>query len=72
MSKRKYMKTNMIRTLAEFENSKCMWFEIHSGSNMRMWHRSALLSLQVHTLQTWLKGGYVYETKEIKRKGIDK
>ena len=68
MSKRKYMKANMIRTLAEFENSKCMWFEIHSGSNMRMWHRSALLSLQVHTLQTWLKSGYVYETKEVKKK----
>ena len=68
MSKRKYLKTNQICTLAEFEKSKCMWFELHCGENMRMWHRSALMSLQVHTLQTWLNKGYVYETKEVERK----
>lgn len=67
MGSRKYKQGKKITSLQEFEKSDCLWFEVHLTGRFRMWHRSALESLQVHTLKNWLYSGKVFETIKIKQ-----
>lgn len=70
MSKRKYKTTKRICSLADFENSKALWFEVVRLSGRKMWHRSALESLQVHTLILLINHGFVFECERIEEDEI--
>jgi len=63
MTKRKYKPTNKIESLADFERSNATWFEVSKGGR-KMWHKGALISLQVRTLQTFIGLG-VYECEKL-------
>ena len=63
MTKRKYKPTNKIESLADFERSNATWFEVSKGGR-KMWHKGALISLQVRTLQNFIGLG-VYECKKL-------
>lgn len=67
MSKRKYKPMYRICSLTQFEESNSIWFELHyHGSNrFRMWHRSALESLQVHTLINFIKYNDLYACRKV-------
>lgn len=67
MGNRKYKQGKRITSLQEFEKTDCIWFEIHCSGRFKMWHRSALESLQVHTLKHWLYNGRVFETIQVKQ-----
>lgn len=69
MSKRKYKPTNRICSLADFENSKALWFEVRYGNRYRMWHRAALESLQVHTLMNFIRRDYLFACEKVVENG---
>ena len=61
---RKYKPYYTVYSLEEFENCNAEWYEVnHSGR--KMWHRSALESLQVRTLMNWLYHGDIQACKRI-------
>lgn len=64
MSKRKYKPVYTINSLGEFEIDESKWYQVnHSGR--KMWHRSALESLQTRTLMNWIKRGDIQACKKI-------
>lgn len=65
MSKRKYRPVKRIYSLADFEKSRCKWYQVQYGNKFRMWHRSALLSLQANTLMNFIYHDYVFECEKI-------
>lgn len=71
MSKRKYMPTKRICSLADFERSKATWFEVLRIGRKKMWHRGALESLQVHTLSVWIYKGMIFECEMIEKEEKD-
>jgi hypothetical protein len=72
MTKRKYKPTNKIESLADFEKSDATWFEVSkiSKSGRKMWHKGALISLQVRTLQKFIDLG-VYECEKLEEQTED-
>ena len=61
---RKYRPTDTICSLEEFENCDATWYQVnHSGR--KMWHRSALESLQTRTLMNWLYSGDIQACEKI-------
>ena len=69
MTKRKYKPTSKICSLADFEKSDATWFEV-SKSGRKMWHKGALISLQVRTLQNFIGLG-VYECEKLEEQTED-
>lgn len=66
MSKPKYKKGKLIKTISDFANSKSNWFMINFGlSGFKTRHRSFLISWQYRTLETFINNGKVYEADAI-------
>jgi len=67
MSKPKYKQGKQIRSISEFESSKCLWYKWRG----RTTHRAVLISLQYRTLRDAIKHGVIYtaELCEEQRKG---
>lgn len=65
MSKRKYKPIYMIESITDFDECNCKWYEMNVGGKKRMWHRSALESLQYHTLHNFIKHGYVFACEKV-------
>ena len=61
MSKRKYKKGRVIRTMCGFENSKSKWFIW----NEKTVNRGVLESLQYRTLKNHLSEGKIYTAVKI-------
>lgn len=60
MSKRKYKPAKRMLGIDDLLHSESNWFEVKRNCGKRMWHKSALIALQVRTLATFISCG-VYE-----------
>ena len=63
MSKQKYKKGTKIRTITQFEESKCRWFIwTHMRTHVTK-HRTVLENLQYAVLKRWIENGWIYEAE---------
>ena len=59
---RKYKRGKQIKTVGEFEQSNATFFWVLFGQNTeRTVHRAFLISWQYHTLELFIKRGWVFE-----------
>lgn len=65
MSKSKYKPTTQLHSVADFERNQSMWYKVHFGKNFKTIHRSFLESWQYHTLDLFIKRGWVYIAEHI-------
>ena len=71
MSKPKYKQGKQITTIAEFANSKSMWFKVHFGNQSKTIHRSFLISWQYRLLERFIDRGCIFEADSIVQKEKD-
>ena len=65
--KAKYKRGNRIRNISEFERSKALWYRVQFGCKEKTIHRSFLESLQYHTLELFIRSGWIHEAVEISK-----
>ena len=63
----KYKKGKKIESISDFENSHSLWYRVIFGANERTKHRSFLESWQYHTLDVFVRRGWVYEAELIQK-----
>ena len=61
----KYKRGKKIESVSDFEKSHSLWFRVIFGTNERTKHRGFLMSWQYHTLELFIRRGYVYEAELI-------
>lgn len=61
MSKPRYKRGKPIKTVADFEKSGSTWFRVLFGKDERTKHRAFLTSWQYHTLEVFIRRGWVFE-----------
>ena len=66
MSKRKYRKGKMIKSVADFSKSGCKYFIVYFGSKPRTIHRSFLASWQYMLLERFICNKHIYEADLIR------
>ena len=59
----KYKKGKKIESVADFEKSNSLWYRVVFGNNERTKHRGFLESWQYHTLDLFIRNGWVYEAE---------
>ena len=61
---RKYKRGEQIKTVADFDNCKSIWYIVYFGStNPRTIHRAFLISWQYRTLHIFIERGWVFEAE---------
>ena len=64
MSKKLYRKGKQIRTVAEFEQSRCSWFVVKYGSTEKTTNIGWIESWQYHMLKGLISEGRLYEAEK--------
>lgn len=61
----KYKKGKKIESVGDFEKSHSLWYKVIFGANERTKHRGFLESWQYHTLDMFIRSGWVYEAEQV-------
>lgn len=69
MSKRMYKQGKKIYSMADFENSKSMFYIVYFGNKRCTKHRSFLISWQYRILSNFITNGLVYEADKENKGG---
>lgn len=64
--KAKYKRGKKIQSIADFENSKATYFRVLFGNKEKTLHHAFLESWQYHTLNLFIRNGWVFEADPIK------
>lgn len=63
--KAKYKRGRKIESVGDFEKSEARFYRVCFGNNERTKHRGFLEAWQYHTLELFIRNGWVYEADAI-------